>query len=144
MRNPHITGLDHILLAMPPGGEEQARAFYGGLLGMEEVLKPASLAQRGGCWFSAAGVTLHLGVEKEFMPARKAHPCLRVNDLEALRSGLETAGVQIIPDDALPGVRRFYAYDPFGNRIEFLQDGDKIHPGHRPGETFSLDRLDKQ
>jgi catechol 2,3-dioxygenase-like lactoylglutathione lyase family enzyme len=116
-----IVGLDHVQLAMPAGGEAQARAFYGSLLGMRELEKPPQLVARGGCWFEAPGTQLHLGVEATFAPARKAHPALRVDDLEALRSVLAAAGVPITPDDTLPHVRRFYAADPFGNRIEFIQ-----------------------
>jgi catechol 2,3-dioxygenase-like lactoylglutathione lyase family enzyme len=121
-----ITGLDHVQLAMPAGGEAQARAFYGGLLGMRELEKPEQLAARGGCWFEAPGAQLHLGVEAGFTPARKAHPALRVDDLEALREALTSAGAPVTPDDTLPNVRRFYAADPFGNRIEFIQEGDQL------------------
>lgn len=119
-----ILGLDHIQLAMPAGREAEARAFYGGLLGLAEIAKPAPLAARGGCWFAGAGVQIHLGVEDAFAPARKAHPALLVADLAASRVALEAAGVPIVPDDTLPDVRRFYAADPFGNRIEFIQSGD--------------------
>jgi catechol 2,3-dioxygenase-like lactoylglutathione lyase family enzyme len=119
-----ITGIDHVLLAMPPGAEEAARQFYGALLGLTEVSKPAPLATRGGCWFQGPGAMLHLGVEAAFSPAHKAHPALRVDDLSALRTLLAAAGVLITPDDTLPDVRRFYATDPFGNRIEFIQEGD--------------------
>jgi catechol 2,3-dioxygenase-like lactoylglutathione lyase family enzyme len=121
-----IVGLDHVQLAMPAGGEAQARAFYTGLLGMRELEKPEQLASRGGCWFEAPGAQLHLGVEAGFTPARKAHPALRVDDLEALRGRLAEASVPLTPDDTLPHVRRFYAADPFGNRIEFIQDGDQL------------------
>jgi catechol 2,3-dioxygenase-like lactoylglutathione lyase family enzyme len=119
-----IVGLDHVQLIMPAAGEAAARDFYGGLLGLREVPKPAPLAARGGCWFEAPGTQLHLSVESEFAPARRAHPALRVDDLEACRALLAGAGVPITPDDTLPLVRRFYAADPFGNRIEFIQDGD--------------------
>lgn len=119
-----IIGLDHLQLAMPAGGEAQARGFYGDLLGLSEIAKPAELAPRGGCWFRGPGVDLHLGVEQPFAPARKAHPALLVADLEACRARLERAGVAITPDATVPGVRRFYAADPFGNRIEFIQAGD--------------------
>jgi catechol 2,3-dioxygenase-like lactoylglutathione lyase family enzyme len=118
-----IQSLDHIQLAMPAGGEAQARAFYGGLLGFAELTKPAPLAARGGCWFQGPGIGLHLGVESPFSPARKAHPAFAVADLEAARAALAAAGVAITPDDTLPQVRRFYAADPFGNRIEFMQAG---------------------
>jgi catechol 2,3-dioxygenase-like lactoylglutathione lyase family enzyme len=120
----HITGLDHIQLAMPPGGEDAARRFYGALLGLAEIPKPAQLAARGGCWFGAPGMQIHLGVEREFVAAHKAHPALLVADLGALRQLLEGTGVATLPDDAVPGVGRFYAADPFGNRIEFIQDGE--------------------
>lgn len=119
-----IVGLDHIQLAMPAGQEPQARAFYGGVLGLVEVAKPAPLAARGGCWFAAPGAQIHLGVEAEFAPQRKAHPALLVRDLAACQRALEAAGVAVLPDDTLPDVRRCYASDPFGNRIEFIQDGD--------------------
>jgi len=121
-----ISGLDHVQLAMPRGGEGQARAFYGGLLGLPEVAKPAALAARGGCWFQLPGGGLHLGVEEPFAPARKAHPALRVRDLAAARAALAAAGVPITPDETVPHVRRFYAADPFGNRIEFMQEGDQF------------------
>jgi catechol 2,3-dioxygenase-like lactoylglutathione lyase family enzyme len=120
----NIVGLDHIQLAMPAGGEAEARRFYGGLLGLAELPKPEQLAGRGGCWFAGPGLQLHLGVEREFAPARKAHPALLVADLAAARQALEAAGIATQPDDTVPGVRRFYAADPFGNRIEFIQDGD--------------------
>ncbi|MEY1554672.1 VOC family protein [Yoonia sp. R2331] len=111
-----ITGLDHVQLAMPPGQEDVARAFYCGRLGLREVAKPAALAGRGGCWFAGAGVNLHLGVEEPFTPARKAHPALVVDDLEQARAALEGGEVS-----SLPGWRRFYIADPFGNRIEVMQ-----------------------
>lgn len=120
-----VRGLDHVQVAMPPGGDGQARAFYGGLLAMREVPKPAPLAARGGCWFEAPGVQIHLGVEEPFAPARKAHPALLVADLDALVARLRAAGVPLKDDDAAElGRRRIYAYDPFGNRIELIADGD--------------------
>jgi catechol 2,3-dioxygenase-like lactoylglutathione lyase family enzyme len=121
-----ITGLDHVQLAMPPDREAEARQFYGALLGLTEVSKPEPLAARGGCWFEGPGLALHLGVEAGFRPARKAHPALRVADLEACRQTLAHAGVPLTPDDSLPHVRRFYAHDPFGNRIEFILEGDSF------------------
>ena len=119
-----IVALDHIQLAMPAGGEAEARAFYSALLGFIEVPKPAALAGRGGCWFDGPGIGIHLGVEHEFTPARKAHPAFRVADLAAWRDELAAAGVHIVPDESVPAVHRFYVADPFGNRIEFIQDGD--------------------
>jgi catechol 2,3-dioxygenase-like lactoylglutathione lyase family enzyme len=105
--------LDHVQLAAPPGCEAEARRFFGELLGMREIEKPSSLAARGGVWFEH----LHIGVEDDFRPARKAHPAFAVDDVDALAAKL--GDVQW--DDALPGVRRFYAHDPWGNRLEFLQ-----------------------
>lgn len=124
MRDTFIQGLDHLQLAVPAGEEARARAFYGGLLGLTELAKPAELATRGGCWFALGTQALHLGVETPFVPARKAHPAFRVSDLEACRQRLETAGVATIPDTTLAHVHRFYASDPFGNRLEFLQAED--------------------
>lgn len=116
-----ITALHHVQLAMPPGQEDQARAFYGKLLGLSEVAKPAGLAVRGGVWFENETVRVHLGVEKNFQPARKAHPAFQVSGLVGLRSILSVAKVDITPDSTLPGFHRFFANDPFGNRIEFLE-----------------------
>ena len=121
-----VVGLDHVQLAMPAGGEDEARRFYGALLGLREVVKPAPLAGRGGCWFEGPGTQIHLGIEADFVPARKAHPALRVADLDTCQQVLAAAGVQIVPDVTLPHVRRFYAADPFGNRIEFIQQGDNL------------------
>jgi len=115
-----FTAIDHVQLAMPAGEEDRARAFYGGMLGMVEVAKPAELAKRGGCWFESGSVQLHLGVETDFRPARKAHPALRCGDYDALTSHLRAAGVEIKDDDSIPGVRRCHVSDPFGNRIELI------------------------
>lgn len=120
----HITGLDHVQLAIPPGKEDEARQFYGGLLGLAEVGKPAALVPRGGCWFEGPGTYLHLGVQDDFLPARKAHPAFLVADLERLREILAAAGIPVTPDSTLPGINRFYAADPFGNRLEFIQHED--------------------
>jgi catechol 2,3-dioxygenase-like lactoylglutathione lyase family enzyme len=120
----HITALDHLQLAMPRGEEAAARAFYGQLLGLPELPKPAPLAPRGGCWFALPnGQALHLGVEEPFAPARKAHPAFVVADLDACEAALVAAGIAVTPDTSLPDVRRFYANDPFGNRIEFIENG---------------------
>lgn len=117
-----ITGLDHVQVAIPAGGEPRAREFYGALLGMTETDKPAALAGRGGCWFSAATAVLHLGVEEPFAPARKAHPAFLVADLEALSAQLSAAGYSCVrAGGEIPGIRRFHTFDPFGNRIEFQQ-----------------------
>ena len=115
-----VLGLDHMQLTMPAGTEEQARAFYGGALGLEELPKPPALAARGGVWFRCGKQELHLGVEEDFHPQRKGHPGILVSDLAATRARLESVGAPIIPDDLLPGYERFYTADPFGNRIECL------------------------
>jgi catechol 2,3-dioxygenase-like lactoylglutathione lyase family enzyme len=117
-----VVGLDHVQLAAPPGCEDEARRFYGALLGLEELPKPASLRARGGVWFQLGAQQLHIGVEEPFAPARKAHPALSVDPerLDELAGPLAAAGVEIKWDDALPGARRFYADDPWGNRLELL------------------------
>ncbi len=113
--------LHHVQLAIPAGGEDACRAFWGATLGMVELEKPPALAARGGCWFRGGGVDLHLGVERDFSPARKAHPGIVVNDLPALARRFEGSGVAVTWDDDFPGFSRFYAADPFGNRLEFLE-----------------------
>ena len=119
-----VVGLDHIQLAMPLGAESAARAFYAGVLGFREVEKPAELIGRGGCWFTREAVHIHLGVERDFRPAAKAHPALLVDDLEGARRTLEAAGVEVTADDLIT-VRRFYAAHPFGNRLEFVDARDR-------------------
>lgn len=120
-----IIGFDHLQLAVPPGRENEARAFYGQILGLTEISKPEPLAARGGCWFSGPGIQIHLGVERDFRPARKAHPAFLVSNLAAWRKSLVAAGVETVDDDhSLENVHRFYAFDPFGNRIEFIQAGE--------------------
>jgi catechol 2,3-dioxygenase-like lactoylglutathione lyase family enzyme len=116
-----VHGLHHVQLAMPPGGEEDARRFYGDVLGLGEVPKPPDLATRGGCWFRGDRLELHLGVEEGFRAARKAHPAFVVDDLDALRAVLDEVGVETRDDAPLEGFRRFHAWDPFGNRLEFLE-----------------------
>lgn len=115
-----ILGLDHIQLAIPEGGENRARAFFVELLGMREVEKPANLSPKG-CWFEGGALNLHLGVDPEFRPARKAHPAILVDDIEDLRRKLEGAGYQSYDDKPVEGYHRFFSHDPFGNRIEFMQ-----------------------
>jgi catechol 2,3-dioxygenase-like lactoylglutathione lyase family enzyme len=112
--------IDHVQLAMPAGEEQKARAFYEGLLGMEEVPKPAELEQRGGCWFASGGVQLHLGVENDFRGAKKAHPALRCRDYARLLKRLREAGVEVNEPGDIPGVSRCHVHDPFGNRIELM------------------------
>jgi catechol 2,3-dioxygenase-like lactoylglutathione lyase family enzyme len=119
-----LIAIDHVQLAMPAGEEVAARRFYGGLLGLAEIEKPAALAARGGCWFERGTVRVHLGVEAGFAPARKAHPAFLVDDLDGLASRLAAAGFAAEPDGTLPGYRRCYVSDPFGNRLELMQRGD--------------------
>lgn len=118
-----ITGLAHVQLAAPPGCEAEARRFFGDLLALPEIEKPAALRSRGGVWFAAGDAELHVGVDDGFTPARKAHPALAVapGALEVLAERLVTAGVDVHWDDAVPGLRRFYADDPWGNRIELVE-----------------------
>lgn len=113
--------IHHVQLACPPGSEPVLREFYGGVLGLEELRKPAALAARGGCWFRGHGIELHLGVEQDFRPARKAHPGLQVSGLDAWADRLRDAGYPVRFDDEFPGMRRFYTHDPNGNRLEFLE-----------------------
>ncbi|TMG46527.1 MAG: glyoxalase [Chloroflexi bacterium] len=115
-----IYGLHHVQVSMPPGGEPEARRFYSDLLGLAEVDKPASLADRGGVWFTCGDQQLHCGVEPAVARSRR-HPALLTDDLETLRARLMAGGVPIVDDRQIPGFRRFYADDPFGNRIELLQ-----------------------
>jgi len=116
-----FTAIDHVQLAMPPGGEESARRFYSDLLGMLEIPKPPELAKRGGCWFESGEVQIHLGVEKDFHPAKKAHPALRRRDYGALLLRLSEASLNFVEADDIPGVRRCHVHDPFGNRIELIE-----------------------
>ena len=113
--------IDHIQLAIPAGQENNARRFYGDLLGMAEVVKPAQLAALGGCWFECNEIRVHLGIDPAFVPAKKAHPAFIVDDLEALCAVLEAAGYQTVQDQPLDGFLRRYVNDPFGNRIELMQ-----------------------
>jgi catechol 2,3-dioxygenase-like lactoylglutathione lyase family enzyme len=116
----NISAIDHVQIAMPAGGEDKARAFYVDLLGLSEVPKPPELAGRGGAWFQKGGVKLHLGIDPNFRPARKAHPALRVEDLPALVQRLEAAGRAVTQSQTPDGRSRAQAPDPFGNRLEFL------------------------
>jgi catechol 2,3-dioxygenase-like lactoylglutathione lyase family enzyme len=116
-----IVGVDHVQLAMPAGREAEARAFYAGLLGIPEQAKPAALAARGGAWFESGSLKLHLGVDPDFRPARKAHPGLLVRGLEALIGELRRAGYAVTADEPLEGYLRVYVDDPFGNRLELME-----------------------
>jgi len=116
-------GIDHVQLAAPAGCESKARSFYAGILGWPEIPKPANLQARGGVWFRCGSHEVHIGVQADFVPARKAHPAFLVSGIEQLRERLLQCGVQAVDDEARAeeGVVRFYACDPFGNRLEFME-----------------------
>jgi catechol 2,3-dioxygenase-like lactoylglutathione lyase family enzyme len=116
-----VRRIDHILIAMPPGREAEARAFYGDMLGLTEKVKPPQLAARGGCWFESGALQVHLGVEKNFTPARKAHPAFIVDDLAGMVRRLQVAGYRVTEDERLEGCDRRHVDDPFGNRIELIE-----------------------
>jgi catechol 2,3-dioxygenase-like lactoylglutathione lyase family enzyme len=115
---------DHIQLAIPANEEAKARAFYRDLLGLQEIEKPDALKARGGCWFQVGIQQLHLGVEADFRPAKKAHPAFRVKNYEALQEKLVSNGFTVTPDNMLEDVERFYTHDPFGNRLEFIREAE--------------------
>ena len=112
-----LVSLDHVQLAMPVGGEEAARQFYVGVLGLREIPKPAAMAARGGCWFERGALKLHLGAEADFRPARKAHPALVVRGLDSL---LDAHDLLPVWSNDIPGSRRCHINDPFGNRLELI------------------------
>lgn len=116
-----VLRLDHVQLAMPPGGEGHAISFYEGLLGITHVPKPPHLARRGGCWFEDGDLKVHLGVDDPFRPATKAHPAFIVDDVQLLAAQIAAAGHRVSDDEPLEGCDRVYAYDPFGNRLELMQ-----------------------
>jgi catechol 2,3-dioxygenase-like lactoylglutathione lyase family enzyme len=116
-----VTRIEHVQLAMPAGGEDLARIFYAGILGIGETQKPPRLAKRGGCWFERGELKIHLGVETDFRPARKAHVALLVADLRDLQEKLRASGYVLKEDEPLEGYHRIYVDDPFGNRIELLE-----------------------
>jgi catechol 2,3-dioxygenase-like lactoylglutathione lyase family enzyme len=115
-----LEAIDHVQLAAPPGCEDEARRFFGDLLGLRELEKPEPLRSRGGAWFRVGDQQLHVGVDAAFVPARKAHPAFTVRSYDALRERLRAAGVAVTDGGGLPGVRRCYVDDPFGNRIELI------------------------
>ncbi|WP_262064071.1 VOC family protein [Streptomyces sp. STR69] len=129
-----LAAVDHVQLAAPAGSEDALRAYYVDTLGMTEIPKPAALAARGGCWFGAGAVQLHLGIEADFRPAKKAHPGLRVTDIEAYAARLAAHGATVTWDGDLPGHRRFYSEDPVGNRLEFLEP---VVGGSGPADSAS-------
>jgi len=117
-----IQSIDHVQVAAPPGCEPEARRYYGELLGLRELIKPDSLKQQGGCWFASAnGQQLHVGVQHPFTPARKAHPAFAITRFDELRARMTELGAEVIDDSAIAGLRRFFSYDPWGNRLEFVE-----------------------
>ncbi len=121
MSNPPFLSIDHVQLAMPAGEEHRARAFYCDVLGMTELPKPPELAKRGGCWFASGSVQIHLGVEADFRPAKKAHPAFRCANYANLLERLRHAGIEVTEPNDLPGVQRCHIHDCFGNRIELIK-----------------------
>jgi len=126
-----VYAIEHVQLAMPPNGEESARSFYVGVLGLTEKLKPPRLAERGGVWFEQEGLKIHLGVESDFRPAKKAHPALLVSGLDELIRRCEQAGAPVVRDEPLEGFCRAYVYDPFGNRIELMEPVETAPKGFK-------------
>jgi catechol 2,3-dioxygenase-like lactoylglutathione lyase family enzyme len=127
-----IVGIDHVQLPMPPGEEPLARLFYTGVLGLTEVRKPQALVGRGGAWFVGSTVSIHLGVEDPILPRVRAHPAFQVRDLEEARRALESAGVPVIDDPTDLPIRHCYVRDPFGNRIELIDERDGGFSLQRP------------
>ncbi|WP_308639378.1 VOC family protein [Paenibacillus silvisoli] len=119
----HFDGIDHIQLAAPEGCEQAARSFYAGVLGWPEIPKPEPLLARGGVWFQYGAHQVHIGVQRDFVPATKAHPAFLVRGIPALREHLLRSGIRVIDDEARAdeGVTRFFVADPFGNRLEFME-----------------------
>ena len=121
----YIKKIDHIQIAAPVGSEEQARDFFQGILALDEIEKPEELKKNGGVWFSNGHVDIHIGVEETFVPAKKAHPAFEVNQIDRFAAYLQEKGIKIEVDYKLPGAKRFYLHDPFGNRLEFLEWDEK-------------------
>ena len=119
--NPGVLRIEHVQIAAPEGCESVAREFYGSLLGLVEVDKPPILYARGGCWFQCGSQQVHIGVEKQFIAAKKAHIAFVVVRLDELREALTKKGIPVVGDDNIPGTRRFYTEDPWGNRLEFIE-----------------------
>jgi catechol 2,3-dioxygenase-like lactoylglutathione lyase family enzyme len=113
--------IDHVQTAIPVGGEPEARAYYGALLGLNELPKPPAIAARGGCWFAVGDRQLHLGAEADFRAAKKAHVALAIADLTSLQAAIDAAGFETVADTPVDGRNRFFTHDPFGNRIEFIE-----------------------
>ncbi len=115
-----LSHIDHVQLAIPKGGEARAAAFYGKVLGLQEVEKPPLMRASGGVWFANETINIHLGVDPDFCAAKKAHPAFRVEDLETLAARLRVAGFNVKWDERMPNTKRFYSDDPYGNRLEFM------------------------
>lgn len=122
---PTIVGINHIQIEAPSGCEAAARAFYGGILGLEEIEKPEQLRSRGGVWFACGAQQIHIGVTNNFEPRHKGHPALEVRHLPFWRMRLITFNIALTEDEPLPGWSRFYINDPWGNRIELLERGEQ-------------------
>ncbi len=131
-----IPSVHHVNIVMPTSGESDARRFYGDLLGFPELPKPAAMAGRGGVWFAAGTIQLHLSVDPDFQPSRKAHVAYQVDDLDGLRHQVEELGYPTLDDVPLPGYRRFHTEDPFGNRVEFLE-AEGVDPTSLPSSPSS-------
>lgn len=114
-------GIDHIQLAAPADCEKEARQFFGDILNLKEIPKPSNLAKRGGVWFELGNQQLHIGVQKEFSAAKKAHPAFEIENIENLKSQLQKKGIDVIEDNELENANRFFTSDPFGNRLEFIE-----------------------
>ena len=121
-----VVSLDHVQLAMPVGAESKARAFYGEILGLLEIPKPREIVSRGGVWFRCGNLQLHLGVELDFRPAKKAHPALAVEGYTQLLKVLTVAGYDVVEDTSLPAITRCFTFDPFGNRLELISADVKL------------------
>jgi catechol 2,3-dioxygenase-like lactoylglutathione lyase family enzyme len=117
--------IHHVQVAMPADGVNRARAFYRDVLGFREVEKPAVLQSKGGVWFETDNLQVHLGVDKAFIPASKAHVAYLVQDLSVIQQRASDAGYPVVEDDDLPGFERFYTSDPFGNRVEILSESSR-------------------
>ena len=119
--NGRLHAVEHVNITIPRNSEETARAFYSGVLGLAEVAKPANLAGRGGCWFASGAINLHLGIEDDFRPARRAHPAFVVDGLDDLVERCRAAGAEVVDDEGLETYARAFVFDPFGNRIELME-----------------------
>lgn len=120
MTSPPFTAIDHVQLAITPGGEDEARKFYVDILGMREIPKPTDMAKRGGCWFESGSVQIHVGIEPDFKASKKAHPALRCSNYQQTIQRLQDFGIEVKEADGMPGVLRAHILDPFGNRIELI------------------------